>query len=652
MSKLFPHLFTPLEIRGKRFKNRLFLAAHGTGYAEDGGVGDTGFAYYEARVTRGISLLTTEAMQVVPLEGQKYPQLSAADDSCIPRLERLVALCRDNDCRYFAQLFHEGRARSHSLDGSREVAYGPSALPDERHHNMPREMSRAMIADLVDRFAAGAVRARRAGADGIELLVGMGYLHAQFLSPRVNVRSDAYGGTPARRLRFLRETLEAMRAATGEDTILGVRIAGEEYDPDGLRLDDALSICRDLDGEGLVDYLNVCAASTHTLSGTSHIVPPMFVETGQTLPYAAAVREAVKVPVFTCGRINQPQEAERAVASGQTDMVGMVRAFITDPAFVEKAREDRPEDIRACIACNQACIGHRHLGMGVSCIQFPETGRERAYGAKTKAARPKRVAVVGGGPAGMKAAAVAAERGHRVTLYEKSARLGGQALLAQALPGRAEFGGIVTNLERELDRFGVEVRRNSEVTAEGLLAEAPDAVVVATGAVPYRPEGSFEGAHLVTAWEVIQGTANVGGRVVVADWRCDWVGLGVAEMLAANGCTVRLCVNGEMAGQTIQSYVRYLWAGRLHDLGVEVIPYMRLFGADDDTVYLQHVVTDAAVVCGEVDTLVLAHGHRSEAGLLEALEGKVELVAGIGDCLSPRTAEEAVLEGLKVASSI
>jgi len=650
MSKLFPNTFSPLEIRGKTFKNRLYFAPHGTGYAENGKVGGQGYEYYKARVTNGISLLISEATQVVPLPGQKYAQLSAASDDCIPHFKQLADLCRENDCRYFVQLFHYGRAYPHSLDGSKPVALGPSAMPDERNHTMPRALKVTEIEDLVRQFGEAAGRAYKAGADGAQILVGMGYLHAQFLSPRVNIRTDAYGGSVEGRSLFLRQTLRAMREETDDDFIIGIRIAGEEYDPDGLRLEDTLSICQLLEKEQLVDYLDICAASTHTLSGTSHIVPPMFVDTGQTLPYSEAIKKAVSVPVFTCGRINQPQDAERAVANGQTDMVGMVRAFITDPEFVTKAQQDRPDDIRACIACNQACIGHRLIGHGVSCIQYPETGREIEYGTKKAAASVKRVAIVGGGPAGMKAAVVAAQRGHDVTLYEKTGKLGGQAILAQMLPGRAEFGGLITNLQREIDRYGVKVQKNSDVTAETILQDKPDAVVVATGAVPRIPKGEFEDAHIVTAWDVISGSANVGSRVIIADWRCDWIGLGVAEKLAAAGCAVTLAVNGEMAGQSIQPYVRYMWQAKLHSLGVRIVPYMRLFGADSDTVYLQHVVSNEPFLCEEIETLVLAYGHDSVTTLQDELEGKVEELHAIGDCVSPRTAEEAVLDGLKIGS--
>ncbi len=280
-------------------------------------------------------------------------------------------------------------------------------------------------------------------------------------------------------------------------------------------------------------------------------------------------------------------------------------------------------------------------------------GRELDYGALPPAENRKRVMVVGGGPAGMKAAAVAAQRGHQVTLYEQGLQLGGQALLAQLLPHRAEFGGIVTNLTREMELAGVELRLKTAVDRALVEAEDPDAVVVATGGKPRWPE--FEGreaAHVVDAWQVLRNAANVGQSVVVADWRCDWVGIGIAEKLAEEGCHVRLAVNGYMPGQVIQQYVRDTSAGRLHKLGVEVIPYARLFGADEDTVYLQHTTSGEPIICEGVETLVLCQGHDAEGGLEEELAGLGLELHLAGDCLAPRTAEEAVLEGLKVGSAL
>ena len=334
-------------------------------------------------------------------------------------------------------------------------------------------------------------------------------------------------------------------------------------------------------------------------------------------------------------------------------MCGMTRAMIADPEMANKARAGRSDDIRACIACNQACIGRMQSGYPISCIQHPETGRELIYGDITPTEQPRRVMVVGGGPGGMKAATVAARRGHRVTLYEKSARLGGQALLAQSLPGRAEFGGLVTNFEREIELAGIEVVKRTEVTPELVAQQAPDAIIVATGARPYTPaiEGIAEG-HVVDAWEVIRGEVNVGTSVLVADWRCDWVGVGVAEKLARDGCRVRLCVNGYVAGQRLQNYLRDHANGVLRSLGVELIPYTKIYGIDADSAYLQHLSSGDTIVCEEIDTVVLALGHEPVDELGEALaefDGKLFM---IGDCLAARTAEEAVLEGLRAGVAV
>ena len=334
-------------------------------------------------------------------------------------------------------------------------------------------------------------------------------------------------------------------------------------------------------------------------------------------------------------------------------MCGMTRAMICDPAMPNKAGAGRLDDVRACIGCNQACIGHMRLGYSISCIQYPESGREIAYGNRVMAAPPKRVLVAGGGPGGMKAAAVAAERGHRVTLYEAGARLGGQVLLAQALPGREEFGGVVTNLTREMALAGVEVVTNTAVTPALIANEAPDAVILATGARPLRPEieGAEEG-HVVDAWQVLRDEANVGASVAIADWRCDWVGLGLAEKLARAGCRVRLCVNGYAPGQTIMPYIRDHWAGIIHALGVEVVTYARLHGVDADTVYMQHAASGAPMVLEGVDILVLALGHESDRALEDALDDYAGALHLVGDCLSPRTVEEAVLEGLEAGAAV
>ncbi len=651
MTPSFPNLFSPLTIRSTRFRNRVFSTGHMTTLVSGGLPNDDLVAYHEARAAGGAALVIVEVAAVHETAIFTTHTIDATSDDCIPGYRAIAEAAQRHDCRVFGQLFHPGREIIESIDGSTPVSFAPSATPNERFHVTPRALPSALVAEIVAGYGDAARRFEQAGLDGVEIVASHGYLPAQFLNPRVNRRQDRYGGDAAGRLRFLSEIAADIRAKVGPEFIVGLRISGDEKALDGLTPDEATAACVALDAAGAVDYLNVIAGSSATLAGSIHIVPPMTVESAYLAPYAAAVRARVSVPVFVAGRINRPHEAEQVIAAGQADMCGMTRAQICDPELANKAREGRVDDIRVCIGCNQACIGHMLGGYPISCIQHPESGRERRYLPRRKAPAGKKVVIAGGGPGGMKAAAVAAERGHRVTLYERSGELGGQALLARLLPGRAEFGGIVSNLEREMVVAGVEVRRNEALTRDLVEREAPDAVIVATGARPRPAQLEGEG-HVVEAWQVIRDEANVGASVLVADWRCDWIGLGVAEKLARAGCQVRLAVNGYMPGQAIQQYVRDHWVGVLHRLGVTVIPYARLFGVDRDTVYLQHTTSGEPIVVEGVDTVVAALGHESVSALELELEGWGGEVLLVGDCLAPRTAEEAVFEGLKAGTEI
>jgi NADPH-dependent 2,4-dienoyl-CoA reductase/sulfur reductase-like enzyme len=347
-------------------------------------------------------------------------------------------------------------------------------------------------------------------------------------------------------------------------------------------------------------------------------------------------------------------------------MTIMTRALICDPEMPAKTAEGRLDDIRACIGCNQACIGHFHAGYPISCVQFPETGRELLFPRSgtaghqrhPAAALARRVLVVGGGPAGLKAAAVAAERGHEVTLVEAERWVGGQVRLAQRLPGRNEMGGAITNLEGEARRAGATIVTGVRADPAYVHASGADVVLVATGAMPYRPPLELMGSlPVLDAWDVIRGAEVPIGTVVVADWRCDWVGLGLATMLSTGGRRVILASSGYYAGQRIQQYVRDQMLIAARKARVEMRTTVRPFGADDSTVYLQDVLTGDAVVIEDAAALVLATGHVPNGGLLEELAaiagagGGFE-VRGIGDVLAPRTIEEAVLDGLRAGVSI
>ena len=649
----FPHLFSELTIGRVTLKNRVVSSGHDTVMAEDGLVTDRLIAYHEARAAGGVGLIVVQAAGVH--ESARYTShvLMVSDDSCIPGYRQLAEALHPHGCAVFGQLFHPGREIMESQDGSAPVALAPSAVPTERFHVMPRALPVDLLHEIVAGYGAGARRLREAGLDGAEIVASHGYLPAQFLNPRVNHREDGYGGGAEGRLRFLREAISAVRTEAGRDFVLGLRISADERSHDGLTPDEALAACRALDADGDLDYVSVVAGTSATLAGSVHIVPPMSEPNAYTVPLAAVVKGVVRVPVMVAGRINQPQEAERAIEAGQVDACAMTRALICDPLLPVKAKTGRSEEIRACIGCNQACIGHFHAGYPISCIQHPETGRELAYGTLVPTTSARDVMVVGGGPAGLKAAAVAAARGHRVTLYERSRRVGGQVLLGQELPGRAEFGGAVPNLLGEAQRAGVRIVTDTRVDRELVEAERPEVVVVATGARPRRPKLELTGEPVVLdAWQVISGDEAPAGHVVVADWRCDWIGMGVAELLAHRGHRVTLAVDGYTPGQRVQQYVRDTMLAAVYRSGVRVIPTVRLYGADASSVYLQHALTGEAVVVDEVTALVLAQGHEPVDGLLEELAGYEGEVHAIGDCLAPRTVEEAVLEGLVVASEL
>ncbi|MDH3741638.1 MAG: FAD-dependent oxidoreductase [Hyphomicrobiales bacterium] len=650
MSATLPNLSKPITLGEHAVRNRILSTGHMTGMIS-AGVPTARFAdYHEARARGGCGLIITESAAVHPTSNAYNIQLTKPE--VVEALGQAAERVARHGCRIFGQLGHGGRETHSGTDGSRPVAYGPSAVATERFHVMPRAMSRTMIGDIAGAFGAAAKRYEEAGYHGLEIMASHGLLLAQFLNPDVNRREDDYGGTRENRLRFLRDVITSIRSAVGSRLALGIRISGDELNATGLETPEVVEICKDLDGDGMLDFFDICGGSMSGLGGSVHVVPPMNLEPGYLAPISARVREAVNAPVFVAGRINDVREAENVIARGEADMCGMTRAQICDPAMAAKAIGGALDDIRACIGCNQACIGHMQEGYPISCIQHPETGREAGLGTRAPARKNLKVFIAGGGPAGMKAAAVAAERGHDVTLFEATGELGGQVKLARQLPGRDEFGGIVTNLAREMQRHGVKVQLNSPVDLATVQEGAPDVVVVASGAKPHTPDHLIlDGAHVVHAAQVLEG-ANVGTRVVIADWRCDWVGIGLAERLAADGCYVRLAVNGYMAGHSIQQYTRDRWIGDLHKLGVEVTPFARLAGADEDTAYFEHTTSGEPIVFEDIDTLVTATGSLSDLTLEEQLQDWPGELWIAGDAVAPRTCEEAVLEGLKIGSAI
>ncbi|MBL8906675.1 MAG: FAD-dependent oxidoreductase [Rhizobiales bacterium] len=651
MAHAFPNLFSPFRLKSTEIRNRIFSTGHDTYLPEQGLPSDALIAYQRARAKGGAGLIVIQVVGVHESARYTSELLMGTSDDCIPSFRRLVDAIHGEGTKVFVQLFHPGRELLGRPEGVVQAAYAPSHSPSERFRVIPRPLSGDFIAEIIEGYGATAARMAEAGADGVEIVASHGYLPAQFMNAKVNKRDDEYGGSLENRLRFTREAIARVRLSTPDGFIVGMRFSGDEKDADGLEETETLAIARALSGE--LDYLNVIAGTSASASGAVHIVPSMANAHAYLAPYAAQVKQATGSAVFVAGRINQPQDAERIIAQGAADMCGMTRAMICDPEMPAKAMAGRTDDIRACIGCNQACIGHFQLGLSISCIQHPETGRELRYGEVKRAERPRRIAVIGGGPAGLKAAAIAAERGHDVHLYEREVQFGGQARLAQLLPHRAEFGGIIGNLVSEARRAGATLHNKRDMTLADITSLEAEAVILAAGSRPHLPD--FEagrGIGIVHACEILEGTKETGNRVVIYDWLADWTGVGIAERLAGDGAHVRLAVNGICAAANIQNYIRDEANARLYRLGIEVLPWMRLYGAEERTVYFLHTAAQQAVILEDVDTLVLACPNRPTDELADGIRGLGLELHMIGDCLAPRTAEEAVYEGLKAGLAV
>jgi 2,4-dienoyl-CoA reductase-like NADH-dependent reductase (Old Yellow Enzyme family)/thioredoxin reductase len=645
MNKLLPQLFSEIKLGNTLLKNRIVSTGHHT-YLADKKPGEALIAYHERRARGGAGLIVSEIIVVHDSAGFSSQLLSFEDPDSVSAYAKLVEVCHQHDCKIFAQLFHPGREILSSWSGFAPIAYAPSAVANERFHIMPKAMPVKLIEEIIDGFANCAAKLAEAGFDGVEIVGSHGYLPAQFLSPAVNKREDAYGGDPERRLAFVQNVISSIRQQA-PDLTLGLRLSGNDHEPDGLDENAMSDICVAL--EPGLDYLSLVAGSSATLGASVHITPAMGFDSAYVAKMSEVIKQKVSIPIIVTGRINQPQVAEQVIANGQADLCGMTRAMICDADMPNKAKQGQFDDIRACIGCNQACIGRAHKGLTISCIQHPESGRELQFKEIIPTDSPKQIMIIGAGPGGMKAAAIAAVRGHRVSLYDKESQPGGQALLAQRLPGRDEFGGIVTNLMREVENAGVELTSNCEVTAEMIQQQNPDHVILATGARVNPPDlDSFDRDRIASYEDILLGRIKAGNRVAIADWRADWIGLGLAEKLAREGCHVQLMVNAAMAGESLQMYTRNHYVGRLYSLGVEITTHARLFGSDEDSIYFQNTLTDEAIIV-EADTLVYSLGQQPENQLETQLSESGIALSVIGDCLLPRTAEEAVYEGLMTA---
>lgn len=651
MSKQFKYLFSPLKIGKVVVPNRISFSAHLTNFAENFLPSERHAFYYSARARGGAGLIVTEELSVHPTDHAYEKLIEVHNPDSIPGFKKITRAVHEYETRIFAQLNHNGQQSSGAY--SRLPVWAPSPVPDSMFREMPKEMELEDIQEVMQHFCRSAVHAREGGFDGVELQFGHSSLARQFLSPLTNFRSDQYGGNFENRIRFPVELLTAVREKLGKDFTLGIRLCADEMAWGGITLEDAKKIATALEDTGTIDFVDLSLSTFYNLylvGGSMHM--PL----GYAVPLAAGIKEAVRLPVFATGRINDPVFAEKILAAGQADMIGMVRAQICDPNMARKSKEGRLEEIRYCVADNQNCYGRIALNRSIGCIQNPFIGHERDHDELSLPQTEwiKRVMVIGGGPAGMWAAKVAAMRGHDVALYEKKSTLGGQINIAMKGSGREELGAIVRNERNQLEKLKVPVILNQTVTREFILEQNPDVVIVATGSTPRKsPIPGSDGPQVFNVWQVLEKKAEIGEKILFIDNDGGHQATSAIEYLAELGKKVHVVTTAYYVGADLgltQDITPY--RQRLAKFGVTVTTDFHVIEIKGTEVHGIDVYSNESKTFSGYDSVVTAVGNEVDATLYFALKNSGKELYRIGDCVAPRKIDMAVHEGCAVGKSV
>ncbi len=664
----YRHLFKPLRLGPVVVRNRIVFCAHLTNYASGGMPTPQHAAYYAARARGGAGLIITEEHSTHPTDWPYEKLIHGFDPRVVPGYRRITEAVHRHGTPVFAQLNHNGGQASGMY--SRLPVWAPSPVPDPMFREVPKAVTVAEIAEIIDGYATVAGHCRQGGFDGVELQCSHSSIVRGFLSAATNLRTDSYGGTLARRARLLLEILSAVREAIGPGMALGVRLCGDELAERGITLDQAVEVATMIEERGHADYINTSigvATSSLYMIEASMTVPP-----GYALFIPSAIRKAVRLPVVGVGRFKDPLQADRALTDGHADLIGVVRGQIADPDFAAKARAGHADDIRLCLSCNQECVGRMGLNRWLGCIENPRAGRE-AFRAAGPAAAPCRVIIAGGGPGGLQAAISAARRGHNVAVFERDDDVGGQVRVAARAPGRAEFGDLIRNQLAECRRAGIAIKTGTLVDVDLVTAERPAVVVVATGALPARPywvpvHPPAGAPSICDVADVLNGTAHPQGNVLVIDDLGFHQATSTAELLADRGCQVEVMTAGMVIGQDLDVTLDMeTWWLRAVAKGIVTATDTMVTGVVAGGVTTQHLATGAAGERG-VDWVVLAVQRAPADELYYALRSLSAGPAGpgvptgparaarparpavyrVGDCLAPRRAHAAVIDGDRI----
>jgi 2,4-dienoyl-CoA reductase-like NADH-dependent reductase (Old Yellow Enzyme family) len=653
----FPRLFSPLHIGPVTARNRIIFGAHFTMFSEPARTwGEPGFhgarlaRYVEDRARGGAGVIIVGQTQVHPTTAYQMLNNAAAwDAAAVPHFREVTASIRAHGALAFIQLAHNGGVNFGAW--SKLPVWAPSDVVDSTE--APKVLEHHEIKELVEYFARSARHAVGGGFDGIEIHGAHGYLIHEFLSPRSNKRTDEYGGSLENRMRFAVEVLQAVRTAAGGSVAVGMRLVGDEevHASNGLTPDDAAEIAARLEALGLVDFLNVSVG----ISGIG-MVRPLYAPHLLGVYAARTVKQAVRaVPVFAVHRILTPGEAEGILQRDEADGVTLVRALIADPEWPDKARRDAASTIRWCTGCNQGCYGNLTQGLPITCVTNPAVGRDATLGlgTLTPAPRAKHVVVVGGGPAGLEAAWVAAARGHRVTLLERSAQLGGKIRLAQLLPGRAEIADFADWRAAECARRGVTIRLGREATVDSILALRPEAVIVATGGRATKvgsskffpmPVVGSEQAFVVDHEAAVAAPEQLGKRIVIFDAVGHIEAIGLGELLASMHREVTVITPLPLPVNLDRETMGYALP-RAVQAGMHWRPNTALAAIGDHEVTLIDVLSRRFEQNDNIDSVVIRTNGLPNDALYFALQGKLPEVVRVGDAVAVRTADRAIFDG-------
>lgn len=657
----FPHIFKPLRLRHKTLKNRIVFGAHTTNMASDGRPGDQHIAYYVERALGNAAMIVVEPMPVHPAAVLTRGNFQPCDDAVIPHFRRLTAACRPYGTVMIQQLYHVGAHGDG--DNSWHAHWSPSGGPSWHDSDGSHEMSADEIEETTACFVAAAQRCQKAGFDGVEVWAAYHGLIDQFWTPMSNARTDHWGGCPENRTRFSREILRRIRTACGDDFIIGLAISDEPDVQAALGRDDMAEIIALHDAEGLMDYVT---CGTGGYFDFSKLMPTFIYGEKLGVDLAARLKLVVKHALVTAeSHIRTPENANTVLGAGEADLVSIVRGQIADPHLVAKAKEDRADDIRGCISCNQQCWGRRGRDYWISCLVNPSAGREHEWGGDRfwPAQKTRTVLVVGAGPAGMEAARVAAERGHRVTLAEAGPQLGGQFRLAGLQPRRGQVIDLIAWYDRQLAGLQVDIRYNRFLDADEIAGFGADRVFLATGSLPVGTGFQKALPHLAhlpgidsgNIWsceDAMARRARLGHRVILLDEGGNWRGCGTAWKLAQDGHAVTIVTPDPMVGRELQrSAADWPLRRELARLDVKFVTESAIAGWSVDGATVQSLLTGQQSQL-PADSLVLATVNVADMGLRADLAERGIAMQLIGDANAPRNAAFAIYEGRKAAMGI